>query len=179
VLSASKSTELLQCRPLFRQEGLATQLEEALLRIYEGMFVLDDARWNENPEAVLREVRGLLEKNRAKIFFCEKWDDRKLAYPIKHRNRGIYVLARFTAPFDAIRTIERDCQLNETVLRLLVTRDEESERLDKLGQFPPKPSEPIAPPPPPPPPPPAPVQAPPEGDLAEGPAGEEGVPDAE
>ena len=120
------------------------------MRIYEGMFVLDDARWNENPEAVLREVRGLLEKNRAKIFACDKWDDRKLAYPIKHRNRGIYVLARFTAPTDALRTIERDCQLNETVLRVLIVRDVESEQLDKLGQFPPKPGQPVAPPPPPP-----------------------------
>jgi small subunit ribosomal protein S6 len=154
-------------------------LEEALLRIYEGMFVLDDARWNENPEAVMREVRGLLEKSQAKIFVCEKWDDRKLAYPIKHRNRGIYVLARFTAPFDALRTIERDCQLNETVLRVLITRDEESERLDKLGEFPPKPGEPIAPPPPPPPPRAVVPELPPKDDRSQGPAGKEGDPEAE
>jgi len=114
------------------------------LRIYEGMFVVDDARWSENQDAVMREVRGLLDKNRAQVFTCEKWDDRKLAYPIKGRSRGIYILTRFTAPTDALRTLERDAQLNETILRVLITRDLRSEQLDKAGLFPPKPEAPPA-----------------------------------
>ena len=145
------------------------------MRVYEGMFLIDDGRWNENPEAALREVRGLLEKNKAQLFTCEKWDDRRLAYPIKHRTRAIYVLARFTAPSDALRTIERDCQLSELVLRVLVLRDEHSEHLAKLGQFPPKPGEPpVAPPPPPPP-----IEAPATGERARPPDDESPDPAAQ
>jgi small subunit ribosomal protein S6 len=127
-------------------------LEEALLRIYEGMFVLDDARCSENWEAVAREVRGLLEKNQAEIFTCERWDERRLAYPVDGHTRAVYLLARFTAPTEAIHQVERDCQLNDTVIRVLIVRDLESERLHKAGLFPPRPEgeqppEPDAPPP--------------------------------
>ena len=103
-----------------------------------GMFVLDDARCAENWDAVTAEVRGLLKKNHAEVFTFERWDERRLAYPIKGHVRGVYLLARFTAPQEAIRTLERDCQLNESILRVLVTRDLESEKLQKAGLFDPK-----------------------------------------
>jgi ribosomal protein S6 len=102
------------------------------------MFVLDDARCNENWEAVTTEVRGLLKKNHAEVFTFERWDERRLAYPIKGHVRGVYLLTRFTAPFDAIPTIERDSQLNETILRVLITRDLESEKLQKAGLLDPR-----------------------------------------
>lgn len=103
------------------------------MRIYEGMFVLDDSRCSENPQAVAHEVRGILEKNRAQVFTLEKWDERRLAYPIHGHSRGVYLLVRFTAPADAIVSIERDCQLNDTVLRVLIARDTPSEKLHKAG----------------------------------------------
>lgn len=115
------------------------------MRIYEGMFLLEDNRANDNWDAVSGEVRGLLEKHQAEILTFERWDDRRLAYPIKGRNRAVYLLARFTAPTEALAPLERDCLLNENVLRVLFTRDTASEKLHKLGLFPPKPEEPATP----------------------------------
>jgi len=112
------------------------------LKIYEGMFVLDDTRCKENWDAVSKEVRGLLEKHRAEIFTFERWDERRLAYRIQGHNRAVYLLSRFTAPPEAIGEINRDCQLNTTVLRVLIVRDQESEKLHKAGLFPPRPEEP-------------------------------------
>jgi len=80
-------------------------------------------------------VRGLLQKSGAEILTFDRWDERHLAYPIKGRSRGVYLLVRFTAPTDHIRTIERDCQLSDAILRVLVTRDLESEKLAKAGLF--------------------------------------------
>jgi small subunit ribosomal protein S6 len=138
------------------------------------MFVLDDRRYNDNPEALTRQVRSLLEKNRGTILNCEKWDDRRLAYPIHGRHRGVYLLTRFTAPPGAIRNMERECQLNDNILRVLFTRDEHSEKLHKAGLLdvgdedaaePAQPAEEPAPPP----------EAPAEGP---GPAGEPAQADA-
>jgi len=105
------------------------------LNIYEGMFVVDDKRANDNWDRVVREIRSLLEKHQAQIFHLERWDDRRLAYRIKGRNRAVYVLTGFTAPHDAIPPIERDCQLDDTILRVLFLRDHQHEKLRKLGLF--------------------------------------------
>jgi ribosomal protein S6 len=108
-------------------------LEEARLNIYEGMFVLEDKRANESWDAVTKEIHGLLEKHGARVVRYERWDERRLAYRIKGRNRGVYVLTSFLAPGDAIAPIERDCQLNDTILRVLILRDHETEKLRKQG----------------------------------------------
>ena len=72
------------------------------MNIYEGMFVLDDKRANENWDGVTKEVRGLLEKHGARLYNLERWDERRLAYRIKGRSRGVYVLTGFLAPGTAI-----------------------------------------------------------------------------
>ncbi|MFP4055901.1 MAG: 30S ribosomal protein S6 [Candidatus Brocadiia bacterium] len=107
------------------------------MRIYEGMFVLDDGRFNSNPESVTKEVRGLLERHQAELFTCEKWDERRLAYPIEGHTRGVYLLTRFTAPPGAMHAVERDARLNDTILRVLIIRDIHTERLHQAGLFPP------------------------------------------
>ncbi|HUT35857.1 MAG TPA: 30S ribosomal protein S6 [Planctomycetota bacterium] len=112
------------------------------MRLYEGMFLLDDARCNENFQAVTREVHTILEKAHAEVFTAEKWDERKLCYPISGRTRAVYYLVRFTAPTEALVSIERDCQLNDTILRVLLIRDEQSEKLHKTGLLAVQPGEP-------------------------------------
>jgi len=112
------------------------------LRIYEGMFLLDDARCSENFQGVTREVLNILQKNRAEVFSAEKWDERRLCYPIEGRSRAVYYLVRFTAPPEAIRNIERECQLNDTILRALVLRDTHFEKLHKAGLLALRPGEP-------------------------------------
>lgn len=112
------------------------------MRLYEGMFLLDEARCSENFQAATREVHNILEKNHAEVFSAEKWDERRLCYPIKRRTKAVYYLVRFTAPSNALAAIERDCRLNDTILRALVLRDKHSEKLHKAGLLALRPGEP-------------------------------------
>jgi len=75
----------------------------------------------ENCEA---EVRRLMERAGAELLFCQKWDERRLAYRIQGRKRGVYVLTYFKAPSEKIASLERDVQLAENTLRVLVLRAE-------------------------------------------------------
>lgn len=88
---------------------------------YEAMILFDPTfgAQFENCEA---EVRRLMERAGAELVFCKKWDERRLAYKVKGRKRGLYVLAYFKAPADKIAGLERDCQISENILRVLVTR---------------------------------------------------------
>lgn len=88
---------------------------------YEAMFVFDPTFGSsfENCEA---EVRRLMDRAEAEILFCKRWEERRLAYRIDGRKRGIYALVYFKSAGDKIRGLERDAQLSENILRLLVLR---------------------------------------------------------
>lgn len=90
---------------------------------YEGMFLFDPTFGAafENCEG---EIRRIMDRAGAEILFCKKWDERRLAYKIEGRKRGVYVLVYFMAPPLKVSGIERDAQLSENVLRLLVLRAE-------------------------------------------------------
>ena len=90
---------------------------------YEAMFLFDPtfAGSFENCEA---EVRRLIGRADGEVIFCRKWDERRLAYKMKGRKRGVYVLVYFNGPPDKIGVLERDVQISENVLRILVLRAE-------------------------------------------------------
>jgi single-strand DNA-binding protein len=71
---------------------------------------------------VEREVGRIMERAQAEIIMCRKWDERKLAYEIKGRKRGCYVLTFFQVQSDNLAGIERDAQLSESILRALVLK---------------------------------------------------------
>ncbi|MBN1490991.1 MAG: 30S ribosomal protein S6 [Phycisphaerae bacterium] len=91
------------------------------MKAYEGMFLFDPAaavEWS-NVEA---EVNRLLGRASAELIACKRWDERRLAYEIRGRKRGFYVLTYFRAPTDRIAALERDVQLSEQILRCLIIR---------------------------------------------------------
>jgi ribosomal protein S6 len=88
--------------------------------IYEGMFLLDSGRAAKDWEGTKALVDGVLERYGAKPILRDRWDERKLAYPIKRQKRGTYYLNYFDAPGDAVTQIRRDLTLTEGVLRFLV-----------------------------------------------------------
>lgn len=89
-------------------------------RTYEIMYLLDNnavrAGWNEAKAA----ATGLVVKHGGKVLSARRWDERKLAYPIKRRRRGTYLLAYCELGPDGIATLRRELDLTENVLRYLI-----------------------------------------------------------
>src|SRR3990172_4814663 len=85
------------------------------------MFLFDPT-FGASFENCENEIRRLMTRAEAEILLCQRWDERRLAYKIKGRKRGVYVLVFFKAPTDKITPLERDAQLSEQILRLLVLR---------------------------------------------------------
>ena len=54
----------------------------------------------------------------------KKWDDRRLAYEIDKQKRGVYILAYIACPTDMVSHLERDVQISDQLLRVLVTSAE-------------------------------------------------------
>lgn len=89
------------------------------MRTYEAMFLFDSADAAKDLEGLEQIVVGILERYGAKLRLSGKWDERKLAYPIKKQRRGTYYLAYFDAPADSIMRMREDLLLEERVLRHL------------------------------------------------------------
>ncbi|MBU0717812.1 MAG: 30S ribosomal protein S6 [Planctomycetes bacterium] len=90
---------------------------------YEAMFLFDPT-FGSSFEKCEAEIHRLMERAEAELLFCRKWDERRLAFRVKGRKRGIYALAYFKSLPEKIVGLERDVKLSEDVLRVLVLRAE-------------------------------------------------------
>lgn len=88
---------------------------------YEAMFLLG-AGHASDLDAAIKLVRGILEKHEGKPIVVKKWDERKLAYEIRGEKRGLYIIAFFTAPAASVAAINRDVELSDEILRVMVTK---------------------------------------------------------
>ncbi|UCG33536.1 MAG: 30S ribosomal protein S6 [Phycisphaerales bacterium] len=91
------------------------------MNTYEMMLLLDPA-FASNEEDVDNEINRLMERAGGQIIAKHRWDERRLAYEIKRRKRGVYFLIYMRAPGSSIRPLERDVQLSEGILRALIVR---------------------------------------------------------
>jgi len=90
------------------------------------MFLVDGG--SSDFQAASEPIRAVLDRSQAKILALKPWDERRLAYDVKGRRRGLYVLAYFDAEPNRVTEIEHDCQLDGKILRVLVLqRDRLSE----------------------------------------------------
>jgi small subunit ribosomal protein S6 len=87
---------------------------------YEGMFLLDAAQ--PNPEAAHEPIKAVLDRAQADVLSMKTWDERRLAYEIAGRKRGLYVLSYFKMDPERVVEFEHDCQLNDDILRVLIRR---------------------------------------------------------
>jgi ribosomal protein S6 len=88
--------------------------------------------------AIEQEVHRLCDRIGAELLVCVKFDERKLAYEIRRRKRGMYVLTYFEAAPERIKDLERDARLSESILRLLVLRADQvpEEKINELKVWP-------------------------------------------
>lgn len=92
---------------------------------YEAMFIIKPDISEEEKKVVLAQVGDVIVKNKGAVTEAAVWAERrKLAFPINKYHEGIYYLVNFDAPPDSITNIKYLYRVNESVLRVLITRVE-------------------------------------------------------
>ena len=99
-------------------------METVAKRLYEAMFLVDSAQAAADWEGTLSVINNILQRADAEVVSMRKWQERKLAYDIDRKTRGTYILCYFKADGRRIRGIEKDVQLSEKVMRVLVLTTE-------------------------------------------------------
>ena len=102
-------------------------------KLYEAMFLVDSAKAAADWDGIIGTITSLLGKCDAEILSLKKWDERRLAYDIERQSRGTYILCYFKGDGQKIGDLERNVQLSEDILRVLILRGDhvKSEDLEK------------------------------------------------
>ena len=90
--------------------------------VYECMFLLDPNKVAGDVPAAAKQLHGLLERHQAEVLASRQWDERRLSYPVNGHKKGLYYLTYFRTEGKNLVSIERDCALNEMILRTLILR---------------------------------------------------------
>jgi small subunit ribosomal protein S6 len=87
---------------------------------YEAMFLFP-AGAAVDTEAAINTARGIIERHGGQIIVIKKWDERRLAYEIAKQKRGLYIIAYYRGPGSSVSAIDRDVNLSEEILRVMIT----------------------------------------------------------
>jgi small subunit ribosomal protein S6 len=96
--------------------------EIGTLTTYEILLLLDPERAEAHQDDIVARARDLVEKSGGAWHSHDAWGRRRLAYPIAHKEEGVYHLVVFDAEADTLDEISRVLKIDDAVLRHMATR---------------------------------------------------------
>jgi len=96
------------------------------MRVYETMIILDPDLEEVDARAEVARVTDLLESQGSRIRDVDFWGKRELAYEIKHKREGYYVVITADAEPAAVEEMSRVLKLSDVAFRHKVIRLPES-----------------------------------------------------
>ena len=92
------------------------------MRRYELMVILDPDLEERTIAPSLDQFLGVVRQGGGTVEKVDVWGRRRLAYEINHKVEGIYAVLDVTAEPAAVKELDRQLNLNESVLRTKVLR---------------------------------------------------------
>jgi small subunit ribosomal protein S6 len=89
------------------------------------MYIVDSSLPEENMKAVIEKINGTIKKN-GELLEQQNLGDKKLAYPIKRKQRGTYILNIIKGENNTVSEAERTLKITDGVLRYLTIRPDKT-----------------------------------------------------
>jgi small subunit ribosomal protein S6 len=90
--------------------------------VYECLFIFDSNRYARDPNGVSGAIPKMIEKLEGEILANRLWNEQRLAYPINGQRKGTYWLTYFKLDGERVSDFNRQCQLNDHILRNLTLK---------------------------------------------------------
>jgi len=102
------------------------------MRIYEELFIVRPDATEEEIDAYIEQVKGVITSGGGTVDKVDKWGIRRLAYRVEKRSEGFYVLVQFTAGPQVVKEVERRMRVTDMVIKWITVRiDEKLKKLEK------------------------------------------------
>ncbi|MCW1248638.1 30S ribosomal protein S6 [Acaricomes phytoseiuli] len=95
------------------------------MRPYELMVLIDPEVDERTVEPSLQKFLTVITKDGGSVDNVNMWGRRRLAYDIKKKSEAFYAVVNFTAEPATAQELDRQLNLNETVLRTKIIRPED------------------------------------------------------
>ena len=89
------------------------------MRQYETTFIVDAHLPGDQIETTIEKITKFIDKKGGKVLNIDRWGKRRLAYEIRKKQYGYYIYVRFEAENTFVKELEREYQLDESILRYL------------------------------------------------------------
>jgi len=90
---------------------------------YEAMFIVKPELSEEEKKTLFNQLHDAVTKNHGTVLQGAVWSERKkLYFPIKKHNEGVYYLMNFSVKGPSIKDINHVYSLNENILRVLISK---------------------------------------------------------
>ena len=102
------------------------------MNTYETLFIIHPDLEESEINKTIDIVQELITSGGGNILKLEKWGKRQLAYLIRKKREGYYVLIYFEAPPTLIAELQRRYKLTDTIMRYLVIQLDKPQIEDML-----------------------------------------------
>lgn len=93
------------------------------MKKYEAMFIVKPDLSEDQKKTLFNQINEAITKNNGSVSQASIWSEkRKLFFPIKKYQEGIYYLMNFNLAPEGIAKIRHTYKLNENILRVLITK---------------------------------------------------------
>lgn len=97
------------------------------MRTYETTILVEPGPARTDYEGTLAQIRQAYEGEGAEWIELDKWEERRLAYPIADQTSAVYLFGYFKGDPEIVGKIERRARLTEVIMRqLIISRDGKS-----------------------------------------------------
>jgi len=103
------------------------------MRKYETIFIINPDLSEEDTQGVVEKVKELIQSLQGEVLKTDGWGIKKLAYDVKKKSKGYFVLLHFMGTAQILTEVERNLRLMDTVLKHQTVRlDEKAERAAQM-----------------------------------------------
>lgn len=89
------------------------------MRKYETFFIMDPDLPDDVVSAADDKLKSVVAANQGEVLTYASWGKKKLAYPVKKRTRGHYILMEYIGGPKLVAELERNMRLDERVLKFI------------------------------------------------------------
>ena len=95
------------------------------MRNYEGVFIIDPDLPGETAKAVTNLIQETIAKNKGRVDALQEWGKRRMAYKIRKKADGNYLIVNFHMESSETKKFEQTLKLNDQIMRyMLINKDE-------------------------------------------------------
>jgi small subunit ribosomal protein S6 len=94
------------------------------MRRYELMVILDPNTEDRTVAPSLDQFLNVVKKDGGSVEKVDVWGRRRLSYDIDKKSEGVYAVIDLTATPDSVKELDRQLNLQESILRTKVIRPE-------------------------------------------------------